>query len=277
MEILHLSDIHYRNHYEQAEAGYLSVLAKMTPPLVNLKKCLDQIDKSKLDGVVITGDLTEEGTEQDYMELKRFLNQELGSLPVFVTLGNHDIKSAFFKGWGLCKDKNTDSQESYNAVYDLFDTKVISLDNAIAGYPNGVITHNQYLWLKDQLTENSGKKIILIFHHPLLSNQANIPPAYWDSLFFELISGSRILGILCGHTHHQYLGNFAGVPYTIAPSMSFRGRSCLDLEIVKFEEFPGYQICHFTQDGMTTDPVYLYKEPIFLKSLNISDMKVAEI
>lgn len=276
MDILHLSDIHYRNHYEQADTGYSSVLAKMTPPLINLKKCFDQIDKSKLEGVVITGDLTEEGTEKDYIDLKTFLNEELGNLPVFVTLGNHDVKSAFYKGWEL-QSEILDCQEPYNAVYDLLGVRIISLDNAISGYPNGVITHNQYLWLKDKLSENCGKKIILIFHHPLLSNQANIPPAYWDSLFYELISDSEILGILCGHTHHQYLGKFAGIPYTIAPSMSFRGKSCTNREIVKFEEYPGYQICHFTHDGMTTSPAYMYKEPMFLKSLKIIDMRVAEI
>ena len=101
MNLLHLSDIHYRNLYKQTETGYLSVLAKMTPPLITLKKCFDQTDKSKLDGVVITGDLTEEGSEQDYKELKTFLAKELEGLPVIITLGNHDVKSAFLYRMGI--------------------------------------------------------------------------------------------------------------------------------------------------------------------------------
>lgn len=276
MNLLHLSDIHYRNLYKQTETGYLSVLAKMTPPLITLKKCFDQTDKSKLDGVVITGDLTEEGSEQDYKELKTFLAKELEGLPVIITLGNHDVKSAFYIGWGFDKCK-LNGQEPYNAVFDLLDYKIISMDNAISEYPNGVITHNQYLWLKEQLAKDPGKKTILIFHHPLLSNQASIPPAYWDSLFHKLISESGIVGILCGHTHHHFFGNFAGVPYTIAPSVSFRGINSIDSESVTFEEYPGYQICCFTQDGMEVNPVYLYEEPKLLKILNVMDINVPPI
>lgn len=273
MKLLHLSDIHYRDRYEKAETGYLSVLTKMTPPLVNLKKCFDQVEKKELDGVVITGDLTEKGTVEDYQKLKIFLDQELGSLPVAVALGNHDIKTAFRNGWGL-SDANLNDQKPYNAVYDLSGLKIISLDNAIAGYPNGVITHAQILWLEKQLIENKGKKIILIFHHNLMLGQDNLPSAYWDSHFYELIINSEILGILCGHTHYQYSGHFAGIPYATAPNMSFRGKNCNNQRDVEFEEFPGYQICDFTPDGMKTNPKYLYAEPKFLKIVNMGAMRI---
>ena len=267
MKIMHISDIHFRNDYIQTEEGYLSILAKMTSPLKNLKKCFEMVDKSCLDAVVVTGDLTEDGTETDYATLKAFLESELGDLPLCVTIGNHDNKPAFRSGWGL--PSNVDEGAPYNTTLLFEGGLIISLDNAILGFPNGAIMPDQLLWLRDQMSRGNGRKKILIIHHHLLPNQSETPPAQWDSEFYDLILKSDLDGILCGHSHYSYLGSFAGKPYATAPSMSFRGKSGIGDNDVLFEEKPGFQICHFSRTGLEVTPYYLYEKPIYIKTIKI--------
>lgn len=268
MNILHLSDIHFRNQYEKAETGYLSALYQMTSPLVHLKKCFEQIDRSKLDAVAISGDLTEAGMQQDYRDLKVFLEKALGDIPLIVTLGNHDNKLAFREGWGLTTGDVSDPDAPYNAVLDVDDVRILSLDNAISGYADGIIIPEQFLWLKNALSDAVGRKVVLVLHHPLLANQADIPSASWEPDFYELIKNSGILGILCGHTHHSYFGSFADVPNTTAPSMSFRAKRGPGTYL-EFEEYPGYQVCNFSDMGMAVNTVYLYHQPRFLKYVEL--------
>lgn len=74
----------------------------MTPPLELLDRCLQLLgdeEKAQLDGVLISGDLTENGTADDYRNLRRELERRFPGIPLLVTLGNHDEKSAFREGW----------------------------------------------------------------------------------------------------------------------------------------------------------------------------------
>jgi len=273
MKLLHISDLHFREHYRKAQSGYLSVVYRMTSPLVHLEKCFTSVDLGTIDGVVISGDLTENGSAQDYRHLKSFLDRNLNSKPVFLTLGNHDNKHAFRTGWGLNPEKEAMS-DPYNQVHVLKDHLIICLDNALAGYPNGLFSTEQLDWLDGVITEYPHQKKILVFHHSLLTIQAEIPPAQWDSRFYNLIAEHKFVGLLCGHTHHQYFGDFANVPYTTAPSMSFRGTNNLDDGKVKFDEFPGYQICDFSASPMAAEPYYLLDKPRYLTTIEIGDLKI---
>ena len=271
MKILHLSDIHYREYYEKTDTGYLSALAMMTSPLVHLEKCFSQIDRSTLDSVAITGDLCEAGSARDYRILKSFLHKYIcKDLPLIVTLGNHDDKAAFHEGWDLPMVDSDNKNSPYNSFLDVTGIRIISIDNAILGYPDGAIIPEQFLWLQRVLQQDANRKVVLILHHHLLNTQADIPSASWDPVFPELLKKHGILGILCGHTHFPYHGDFMGIPYTTAPSMSFQARQ-VQGKYLRFEENPGYQICHFGNEGMKVKTIYLYDQPRYLKTIPLSD------
>ena len=70
MRFLHLSDIHFLREYPSAEKGYNSIFNNMTSPLIQIRRSLEKIDLSKIDFVIITGDLVESGTYEDYVILK---------------------------------------------------------------------------------------------------------------------------------------------------------------------------------------------------------------
>ena len=273
MKILHISDIHYREHYALIEEGYPGVVYGMTSPLIHLENCFSRINLAEIDGIVITGDLTEQGCVRDYQLLYTFIHKYTGNKPMLVTPGNHDDKNAFREGW--CNQEPIQDQEvPCNEVIEIGDKLFISIDNASSLYPNGAFTHDQIKWLQSTLQENDQKEVVIIFHHNLIQTEESIPAAEYNDEFVQLISRNNVKALLCGHTHHHYLGKFHGVLYSTAPSMSFRGLNETENGIVKFEEFPGFQICEFSLQGIKITPFYLEKEPRFIKSIKIGEIKI---
>ena len=99
MKFLHLSDIHFLREYPKAEKGYNSIFNNMTSPLIQMKRALEKINLSEIDFVIITGDLVESGTYEDYELLTDELEGLLNNIPYIITMGNHDNKEALYKGW----------------------------------------------------------------------------------------------------------------------------------------------------------------------------------
>ena len=66
--------------------GYQAMLSAMQNPLVFLDDCLDRVagDWERIGLVVITGDLTEDGTAEDYRCLKHHIRKRIGDIPLVV-------------------------------------------------------------------------------------------------------------------------------------------------------------------------------------------------
>ena len=172
MIFLHLSDIHFLREYKKAEEGYNSIFNNMTNPIIQIKSVLEKIDKNTLDFIIITGDLVESGKSEDYKCLKENLESLFGDIPYIVTLGNHDNKKEFYKGW--FNEELGDIP--YNTIMEIGDLKIISFDNSKYHENNGIINLDQYEWLRFDLEKETEKDIILMLHHHLLKEQFNLPP-----------------------------------------------------------------------------------------------------
>lgn len=249
MRFLHLSDIHFLKNYPKSESGYNSIFNNMTSPLIQIERCLEKVELENIDFAIITGDLVESGDKDDYKELKETLDKLLNNIPYIVTLGNHDNKKEFYKGW-LNKDIK---DESYNVVKDINGLRIISFDNSEYKNPNGFIVDSQYRWLKEEL-DKSNKDTILILHHHLVSEQFTTPSIKVENIFKEMIEESSIIGIFSGHTHHYYEGIFANKPYYTAGSLSFIGNdeSC---GLVRFDESATCNICTYENGEISVEKI----------------------
>jgi len=85
MKILHISDIHYKKKHQPVETGYLSVFNSITSPILNLEKGLKKINLDQISIILICGDLTEEGSIEDYVQLKVYLDEMFEMVPYVVT------------------------------------------------------------------------------------------------------------------------------------------------------------------------------------------------
>lgn len=212
MRFIHLSDLHFRKKY--SENGFETLIAAKQHPKDNFYKCMDNEIVKNLDFVLVTGDLTHEGEEEDYRELRKIFDEEMGDIPLIVLPGNHDQREAFCCGF---LEKGT--QEKLDSVHKIRGLRIITMDTGKT--ENGIITKKQIKWLKDTLSEPSSMGSILALHHPLIANQDGFPCAEYCRELYEVIAQSDIIGIFCGHTHHNYISQFASKPYFTADSMAF--------------------------------------------------------
>lgn len=238
MNLLHISDIHFRKAYERCETGYKGMLYSMQSPLIPLEQCLNTALKiGELDLIIISGDLTESGRAEDYAFLKNFLRERIGKAKIIVTLGNHDRKAEFRKGW-MAEEA---SDLPYNQICRCGDLVVISVDSSQHGDSQGKIRADQLAWLKAAFQKTEGSPAILVTHHHILKEQSALRELDGAPGLLNLIRHENVLCILNGHTHHNYVGTAAGTDYFTAGSMSFCGEDMED-GIVRFEEKYGYHL-----------------------------------
>ena len=265
MNILHLSDIHFRRDYQPAQGGYKGMLAKMQSPLSPLFSCLKRIQAQRtIDLVIISGDLTEDGEVADYAYLKQSLKELVGSTPTIVTLGNHDIKANFRVGWlGI-----EPADEPYNEVHLLTDFAIISFDSSIYGVADGKIGDSQFTWLQEAFQQTQGKPVIFVTHHHLLQQQHAIPPLPEAERLLSFLKKQNILAILNGHTHFHYTGLAAEKAYFTVDSMSFCG---IDegAGMVRFEERYGYNLYTIVEGKLTQQSSETFLPGKFLEKVNM--------
>jgi predicted phosphodiesterase len=210
----------------------------MQSPLIPLNYCIKKVqEKEKIDLLIISGDLTEDGDAEDYAYLKNHLESLIGETKMIVTLGNHDNKANFRKGWL----KEEGGESFYNQIFHFENLCVISFDSSRQGNPDGEVGKEQLIWLKEAFEKTKEKPVILVTHHHLLKDQSTTPPLPEAKHFLKEIGKQNLLCILNGHTHHPYVGMAAGTSCFTAGSLSFCGEGEAN-GAVRFEEKYGYNL-----------------------------------
>ena len=206
MELLHLSDLHFRKQYE--DTGFQALLKKLPDPLRNLTACLESEKYRGIGLVLLTGDLCHDGTQEDYAALREALDGILNGIPWVALPGNHDDRTAMA----------SEMPGAVDSVRYFGGLRIVTLDtgSGIAGK----IGADQIVWLRSVLASPAEQGTLLALHHPLIPNQEGLGTAHVEGDLKGLIEKSDILGIFCGHTHRNYTGLFAGKPYFTADSLS---------------------------------------------------------
>lgn len=232
IRFIHLSDIHYMKNY--ATQGIEGLISAKQHPRDTVKKCIQEAIKTGIDFVLITGDLTHEGGISDYCELKELLIELLGDIPYIVLPGNHDRRDAFCKTFF-----NREYTKKLDEVYEIKGLRIITLDTGDS--VNGLITNEQLNWLTSVLSDSSSMRTLLALHHTLIDGQNGIACANYNEALIRIIQNSDdILGIFCGHTHHNYNSKFAGKLYFTADSISFSMTENED--VLQFEDHAAYNL-----------------------------------
>ncbi|WP_225040334.1 metallophosphoesterase (plasmid) [Rhizobium sp. T1470] len=126
-------------------------------PAQRLRDTLAHVARFHADGklILITGDLADTGDPAAYRLLHDILSKV--RLPVYLTLGNHDDRSAFrtvFGGEGFVQ-----------ATVDLDDWRIILLDTKDDVSHFGCLDGGRFEWLEEQLSSAEGRPVVLAMHH----------------------------------------------------------------------------------------------------------------
>ncbi|WBB58095.1 metallophosphoesterase [Streptomyces sp. WMMC500] len=170
-----------------------------------------------LDLVLVTGDVADHGTDEEYAAARRLLDLRH---PVLVCPGNHDDRAAFRRG--LLGE--ADSADPVDQVYRGAGFTVLACDSSVPGKPEGWLGDGTLAWLEEEAGRApEGDAVLVAFHHPPVA--LHVPYVdgirQFDEARLAELAGRhpRITAFLAGHAHTAAATTFAGRPLLVAPGV----------------------------------------------------------
>jgi 3',5'-cyclic-AMP phosphodiesterase len=214
VHFVHLTDLHIV-HSDSTDEHLFSDTATT---LRSVKSAIAMLEP-RPSFVVISGDLTNRGIKENFLELKRLLSDI--ELPVLLALGNHDTREGFYE-FVLEDPSRTNEPYCYSKIID--GLHIIVLDSSTPNKVHGTIEPEQFEWLEQELMAEPELPKIVVVHHPTapmhlpIFNSINFDPA--DALKLEkLLEGKNVIGVLSGHVHFDQVSIRGGVPYFISTGL----------------------------------------------------------
>lgn len=206
--------------------------------------------------VVITGDLTDFGTPEEYAHLRALL-QPL-ACPCHLLPGNHDdragLRQAFADHAYLQRDQAADDFVQY--AVDLGGLRLVTLDTVTPRASHGELCAERLQRLDQMLSADPHTPTVLAMHHPPFTTYIG----HMDAI--GLLQGeaelAALLGrhpqvqrIICGHLHRSIQTLWAGTLAMTAPSTAHQ--VCLNLAPGAASRFalepPGFLIHAWSEAG----------------------------
>jgi 3',5'-cyclic AMP phosphodiesterase CpdA len=171
-----------------------------------------------IDAVILTGDLTDHGTLEEYHHLVELLAPL--KPPVWAVPGNHDRREPMRKALRGHAELPHEGPLNWHLYLEKFD--VLGLDGLAEGQPDGVLSEASLRWLDDNLDMLKDRPVIVALHHPPFEtglvgmDQQNLQNA---GAFLDIVRRYRgPIQIVCGHVHRHISTLIGGVPVMIAPA-----------------------------------------------------------
>jgi Icc protein len=219
-----------------------------------LERCVAALNafRPKPDLVVISGDLADTPTAEEYEHLKRLLAQL--ELPFVGIPGNHDSRELMRAAFPLAD--YSFASGPLNQRVETGGLDLVLLDSSVAGKPHGELDAATLQWLEVTLAASPDRPALLFLHHPPFAT------GIWHMDRQDLLNAGelatvvkrhpRVQLIACGHVHRATLAMFAGVPSTICPAPNH----AVDLDLAQLRE-PSFKVeppafhlhCWFAGEG----------------------------
>jgi Icc protein len=182
-------------------------------PMENLATVVDCVIGREPDLLLVTGDLSEDGSAESYEALARMLARP--GVPVLALPGNHDdpaLLAAYFPG----------SPMGDIAVTDHGEWQILRLNSCLPGKPHGRLDGEVLQRLEDRLTEGYGKPRLLALHHqPLPAASAWIDKYRLVNArpFLNLVGANAdVRTVVWGHIHQPFEAVMNGMLMLGGPS-----------------------------------------------------------
>lgn len=205
LRIAHFSDTHFG--WRSSSPG-------------RVRRILDHVAAMQpgVDVLLLSGDVADHGTPEEYAEAAQVLAQWSGPAPLLVLPGNHDDRLEFARWRGLPSDGRPLHQaaEVAGALFLLLDSMVPATTERI---DHGALDEQSLAWLDARLAERpAGQRAYVCLHHP----PVDVHQPTMDTIrlqdpdadaFAAVIAAHRdVVAVLCGHVHSACATQIGGVP-----------------------------------------------------------------
>jgi Icc protein len=203
-----------------------------------LERCVATLNefRPKPDLVVISGDLADTPTVEEYEYLVRLLAPL--ALPFVAIPGNHDSRELMRAAFPQVCAFPTGPLNQSVAVGAL---DLVLLDSSVAGKPHGELDAPTLQWLDAILASAPDRPALLFLHHPPFQtgiwhmDRQHLANA--DELAPIVRRHPRVRLIAAGHVHRATLTMFGGVAATICPAPNH----AVDLDLQELRE-PSFKV-----------------------------------
>lgn len=215
------------------------------------------------DAVIITGDLVDQGSADEYRHLKSLL-AALG-IPYWLLIGNHDTREALREVFPEREELRTGGPFVHYAV-DVGPLRLVALDSLQPGQSAGTLCAARLAWLEQQLDAARGRRVIVALHHPPFDSGVDIldairlDPQAAAALETLVARHPNVERVMCGHVHRSMFVRFGGTVASAVPSPAHQ--VTLDLAPGAPSSFtpepPAFALHRYDpQGGLVTHHVYV--------------------
>jgi 3',5'-cyclic-AMP phosphodiesterase len=209
--IAQISDLHIKR---QGALAYnrVNTAAALTRCVAELNRFSPQPDL-----VVISGDLADTPTAEEYAHLKSLLAPL--RIPFAAIPGNHDDRAQMRAA--LPQD-GAPAQGAINLARTVGELDIFLIDSSTPGMNYGTLDAATLQWLDVTLAASTARPALLFLHHPPLvtgithMDVQNLRNA--DALAGILRRHPRVRLVAAGHVHRAVLTTFAGIAAPICPA-----------------------------------------------------------
>jgi Icc protein len=256
MKIIQISDSHIRDRSEALVYG--------VNPRQRLSLIIDRIltNESNFDFIVITGDISDDGSIDSYKYVANLLKKI--NKKIYFINGNHDLK------------KNLISEFSkFNLFLKIEETLIgnwlfIGLDTCVEGKDFGLLSKDEIQrlnFLVNKAKRLGNNCIIFIHHHPILVGTPLIDdcPLINNKEFISIVEkNSHIKLIMTGHVHNDYsikIGIDGRIETGISSFAQFKyggSNELTDIDISKY----GYKKYELTDNSYIASCIWIHEKII---------------
>ncbi|HEX5983102.1 MAG TPA: phosphodiesterase [Solirubrobacterales bacterium] len=213
-------------------------------PMPRLEAVIEAVRSlpNRPDGVIVSGDLTDDGTEEHYRIARELLDRL--ELPLHVLPGNHDDRALLREAFDLPGA----GDEPIDYAVDVGELRLIALDSNVPGQDPGGFEPDQLRWLDAELRDAADRPALLALHHSPMPTAVrewdgiNMPVEEREALAEVVGRHPHLRAIVGGHLHRIAASTLAGCPVVSAPSAYQQARPDFHSEGVEFVDPPGFAI-----------------------------------
>jgi len=173
------------------------------------------------EAVVITGDLVDLGTVEEYRHLRSLLAPL--AIPYYLLIGNHDDPEALREVFDDHAYLHTGETFLQYAV-DVGPLRLVALDSRTPGASAGMLDETRLAWLEAQLEAARAQPVVVALHHPpFLSgidhmDRQRLDPTSSTRLADIIRRFDNIERVICGHVHRPMFVRFGGTIASAVPA-----------------------------------------------------------
>jgi 3',5'-cyclic-AMP phosphodiesterase len=170
------------------------------------------------DAVLVSGDLTENGTDDEFARVAELL--EPLSMPIHALVGNHDDADGLRAHLGA---PGTDGEPLQYSL-QLGPFRLIALDTTVSGRDDGALGSERLGWLEAELERGRETPTLLAMHHPPVLigvgvlDELGLAEPDRLALAELMAANAQVKRIVAGHVHRGAVGAVGGCPVFICPS-----------------------------------------------------------